>query len=276
MNGRGPRVALLLAAVAAAGLGLLALAARERAAEAERRAAAAEAALRDAGARAEAERGADRRDRAGREARLEEAERWKSAALRKAEDLEQALGDARVRISRLETERSEARAEAEEARRALAAAGAPGADGTAPPGTDDGPAAAPPPKAPSLGAAAVTDPGQVRKLLDGLNALLALADEREAWTVASAEAADGDRLVRAVVEARAREGGLSRSFRAEEVRFVLSPAARTLEVRFRDGRVTYPGDRSVDFPDGRYSAILAVDPVAIRNAAHPLVGVSGP
>ena len=129
------------------------------------------------------------------------------------------------------------------------------------------------PKATALGPTAVTDPGQVKKLVDGLNALLAGAEEAEAWSVTSAEAVDGDRLVRAVVEARAREGGLSRSFRAEEVRFTLVPSSRSLEVRFREGDVTYPGKRTIAFPNGRYAAVLAVDPTAFRNAAHPLVTV---
>ena len=120
---------------------------------------------------------------------------------------------------------------------------------------------------------AVTDPGQVKKVVEGLNAILALGEGEESWSITSAEAVDGDRLVRVRIEARDKGEGLSRSFRAAEARFVLIPSTRTLEVRFRDGEVTYPGNRTVEFPGGRYSALLTVDPAPVRNAAHPLVEV---
>ena len=201
--------------------------------------------------------------------------------------LESELHAARSRGAQLLIEKSEAesaaavaRRELEEARSSASAKPAPADE--PPPAPEAAPDAAPAetkrtpllePKATALGPTAVTDPGQVKKLVDGLNTLLAGAEEPEAWSVTSAEAVDGDRLVRAVVEARARTGGLSRSFRAEEVRFTLVPSSRSLEVRFREGAVTYPGERTISFPGGRYAAVLAVDPTAFRNAAHPLVAV---
>ncbi|HEU4395494.1 MAG TPA: hypothetical protein VFS92_07995 [Planctomycetota bacterium] len=208
------------------------------------------------------------------------------AARERIRTLEAELHAARSRAAQLLIEKSEAEAAAAVARRELEEARSPA---TAKPAPAAEPAPAPPapeaatpepkrtpllePKATALGPTAVTDPGQVKKLVDGLNSLLAGAEEPEAWSITSAEAVDGDRLVRAVVEARARGGGLSRSFRAEEVRFTLVPSSRSLEVRFREGAVTYSGERTISFPGGRYAAVLAVDPTAFRNAAHPLVAV---
>jgi hypothetical protein len=245
---------------------------KERMEEATRRAAAAEATL---------QMSKDRADEEWRELRLR-IER----ADQKISDLQKELHASRSKSAQLLIEKSEAesaaavaRRELEEARSAASAKPAPAAEEA--PAPEAAPDAAAEtkrtpllePKATALGPTAVTDPGQVKKLVDGLNTLLAGAEEPEAWSVTSAEAVDGDRLVRAVVEARARTGGLSRSFRAEEVRFTLVPSSRSLEVRFREGAVTYPGERTISFPGGRYAAVLAVDPTAFRNAAHPLVTV---
>ena len=245
---------------------------KERMEEATRRAAAAEVTLQVS---------KDRTDAEWRELRLR-IER----ADQKISDLQKELHAARSRSAQLLIEKSEAESAAAVARRDLEEARSPASARAAAP---DEPAPAPTapeaavpepkrapllePKATALGPTAVTDPGQVKKLVDGLNTLLAGAEEPETWSVVSAEAVDGDRLVRAVVEARARQGGLSRSFRAEEVRFALVPSTRSLEVRFREGAVTYSGERTISFPGGRYAAVLAVDPTAFRNAAHPLVVV---
>ncbi len=128
-------------------------------------------------------------------------------------------------------------------------------------------------KTAQVGPTAVTDPGQIRKVLDGLNALLARAGGTETYRVTVAEALDGDRLVRATLEATAREGGLSRSFRAEEARFVLRSVSRTLEIRLNGVTVTYPGERTVGFPEGRYTATLEVDPEPFRTSGNPLIEV---
>lgn len=124
-----------------------------------------------------------------------------------------------------------------------------------------------------LGVTAVTDPGQVRKLLDGLNALLAGAGGKEVYKVTAAEAVDGDRLVRVAIEVRGEDGSVVKSFKAGEARFLLSGAAGTLGIKLKDGAVTYGGNRTVPFPDGSYTALLAVDPAPFRASGNPLIAV---
>jgi hypothetical protein len=262
------------------------LAARRESAEAERLAAGVE------GVRREVE--SLRKEKDARD-RLEASQRREAAVLAELRAREAELHEARALLARHAAEEAERRSagEARAAAEAAAAGGAaraatPAREAAAPEGAPaaaeapadavrprpvDGPAAAKgdPKEPPPLGSSAVTDPGQVAKVLDGLNGILALAEGSGEWKLRSAEAVEGDRLVRMVLEVRAGEGGLSRTFRAAEARFVLVPSSGTLEVRLRDGSVTYSGDRTAPFPDGRYTAVLAVDAARVRNAGHPLV-----
>jgi hypothetical protein len=124
-----------------------------------------------------------------------------------------------------------------------------------------------------LGPTAVTDPGQVRKVLDGLNTLLAGVGGKETFRVASAEAVEEGRLLRARLEARGEDGAVLKSFKAGEVRFQLSAAAGTLAIKLREGEVIYPGDRTVPFLDGTYAVLLVVDPAPFRASGNPLIVV---
>jgi hypothetical protein len=133
--------------------------------------------------------------------------------------------------------------------------------------------ASPPPGRPSLGPTAVTDPGQVRRLLEGINTLLGGVGGTETWRVVSAEAVEGDSLIRAVLEVRGQDDALLKTLRAEEARFQVQTAAGTLTIRLREGSVTFPGNRSAPFPDGRYTALLQVDPQPFRVSGSPLVGI---
>ncbi len=147
-------------------------------------------------------------------------------------------------------------------------AGAPPDGATDRPDAGGGPAAGGAPVAPST---AVRDPAQVARFLDTLNGLLEGVGGRETYRVASADALDGRRLEGVVIEARRGDGLLLKRFRAKECRIVLLGEARSLEIRMKDGGVSYLGNAEVPFLDGRYTASLAVDPAALRTAAHPLV-----
>lgn len=129
------------------------------------------------------------------------------------------------------------------------------------------------PPAPSLGPTAVSDPNQVKKLTDGLNTLLAGVEGTEKWKVVSAKAAEDDRLVQVVLEARGADGTVVKSFQAGEARLVLQAAAGTLSIRLKDGSVTYPGNRTVPFPEGAYTVLLVVDSGPFRAAGNPLVSI---
>lgn len=129
------------------------------------------------------------------------------------------------------------------------------------------------PPAPGLGPTAVSDPNQVRKLTDGLNALLAGVAGTETWRVASAGAVEGDRVVQLVLEARTADGTVSKSFQAGEGRFVLQSAAGTLSIKLKKGSVTYPGNRTIPFPEGVYTVLLVVDPAPFRTSGNPLVDI---
>ncbi len=124
-----------------------------------------------------------------------------------------------------------------------------------------------------LGAQAVTDGGQVRKVLEDLNALLAAAGSRDTYRVTEAKAVDGDRLVSVRIESRGPDGGIRRSFEAVEARFLLLPTTRTLEIRLRSGSVTYLGKRTVRFLDGEHTAYLEVDPAPFRSSGNPVITV---
>lgn len=124
-----------------------------------------------------------------------------------------------------------------------------------------------------LGATAVTDPNQVKKVLDALNELLSGVAGQERFKVTSAEAVDGDRLVRVRIEVRGEGGEVVKAFQAAEARFVLSGAAGTLGIRMKDGAVTYGGNRTVPFPEGAYTALLVVDPAPFRESGNPLIAV---
>lgn len=124
-----------------------------------------------------------------------------------------------------------------------------------------------------LSPTAVTDPGQVRKVLDALNTLLAGAGGKETYRVASAEAVEEDRLLRARLEARGEDGSVLKSFRAGEARFLLSASAGTLAIKLKEGEVIYPGDRTVPFLDGTYAILLVVDPAPFRAAGNPLIAI---
>ena len=128
-----------------------------------------------------------------------------------------------------------------------------------------------PAPAPTLGPTAVTDANQVRKVTDGLNTLLAGVGGTETWRIASAKAIEDERLVEAVLEARNGEGGVAKTLAAAEARFVLQAAAGTLTLKLREGTITYPGNRTVPFPDGAYAVILVVDPGPFRSSGNPLV-----
>ena len=217
-------------------------------------------------------RHASESENAGREkveilGRLQAAEKREADALARLRTMEKELEGAHATARRAQQDAEvERRRRAQLEKRIEAEAGK-----AAAPKPEEKPAPPKPKEPPPLSNEAVSDPGQVKKLLDGLNAILALAEEKERWSIASAEAVEGDRLLRVTLEARAPEGGLSRTYEAGEARFVLKAASGTLEIVLREGRVTYPGDRRVDFPEGRYSAVLTVDPAAVRNAGHPLV-----
>jgi hypothetical protein len=129
------------------------------------------------------------------------------------------------------------------------------------------------PPAPSLGPTAVSDPNQVKKLTDGLNTLLAGVEGTEKWKVVSAKAAEDDRLVQVVLEARGADGTVVKSFQAGEARLVLQAAAGTLSIKLKDGSVTYPGNRTVPFPDGAYTVLLVVDSGPFRAAGNPLISI---
>jgi hypothetical protein len=126
---------------------------------------------------------------------------------------------------------------------------------------------------PGLGPTAVSDPNHVRKLTDGINALLAGVEGSERWRVASAGAVEGDRIVQVVLEARTTDGAVSKSFQAGEGRFVLQSAAGTLSIKLKEGAVTYPGNRTIPFPEGAYTVLLVVDPAPFRTSGNPLVDV---
>ena len=131
----------------------------------------------------------------------------------------------------------------------------------------------PPSSPPSLGPGAVTDAGQVKRVVDALNALLAGVGGGDRYRVTSAGAVDGDRLVRVALESLGADGTVRRSFEAEEVRFVLLAASRSLEIRLRGGTVTYLGHRTVRFLDDRHTAYLEVDPAPFRTSGNPLVTI---
>ncbi|MHC4820714.1 MAG: hypothetical protein ACYTDX_03220 [Planctomycetota bacterium] len=124
-----------------------------------------------------------------------------------------------------------------------------------------------------LSETAVRDRGQVGKLLTALNGLLAGVKGRETWSVVSARALDGKILVDARLEARAADGKVLRAFDAQECRFLLDEQGKSLEIRMREGSVSFLGNRKVKFLEGRYSAFLTIEPSRFRNAAHPLVGL---
>jgi len=150
----------------------------------------------------------------------------------------------------------------------LAPPSSPGQEpGTKPPASPD------PPAAPRLGPTAVTDQGQVRKVLDDLNALLERGEGVDRYRVLSSGAVDGDRLVRATLESRGADGAVRRSFEAAEARFVLQAASRSLEIRLRGGSVTYLGRRTVRFPDDRYTAYIEVDPEVFKASGNPLISI---
>ena len=221
----------------------------DRVEAAQKRLAEAEAALRAKngellGARAESERA--RRESA------EEIARWKAEALRAAQEAIAA--------------RAPAREEGPETSDPPTASAAHG------PESEPGAPKDPPPP-PSLAPTAVVDPRQVRKVLDSLNALLAGAGGKEAYRVVSADAVEGDRLVRATLEARGPDGEVLKSFQAEEARFDLAVGSGTLGIRLKEGTVTYPGRRAVLFPDKAYTAWLSVDPTPFLAASHPLVSI---
>jgi hypothetical protein len=172
------------------------------------------------------------------------------------------LDKARLELDRVQAERS----------RVLEKAPAAGPKAENPPAVPPkAEAERPPPR--GLGETAVTDPNQVRKVLDALNGLLADVAGKERFKVASAEAVDGDRLVRVRIEVRDEGGEVVKSFQAAEARFVLSGAAGTLGIRMKDGAVTYGGNRTVPFPEGAYTALLVVDPAPFRASGNPLIAV---
>jgi hypothetical protein len=225
---------------------------------------------------------------AARRAREEEAAAARSDLERmrregEERDRRSAVLEQEVLALRRQAASLEERLKAAEAARA--GAGAPG-EGAGPGKGPEGPAeeagkAAPAegrgpgvdvPEAPALGPSAVTDPGQVRKVVDGLNDLLRGVGGRETWRIAAAGALDGDRLVRVRVETRTSDGGIPKAFQAEEARFVLLPSSKCLEIRLKEGSVTYMGSRTVPFPDGKYTAVLAVDPAPFQASGNPLLG----
>jgi hypothetical protein len=138
-------------------------------------------------------------------------------------------------------------------------------------GTEAAARPAVPPPPPPLGPTAVRDPAHVRKVTDGLTALLAKVPGTETWRIVSAEALDGDRLVDAVLEARDPSGEVRRTLRTREVRFLLDGGARTLALRFREGSVTYPGGRAAPFPEDPFTVLLPVDPEPFRVSGNPLL-----
>ncbi len=205
-----------------------------------------------------------------------------AAGRAREEELQAARGDLeRLRRSAEDEARRREAAEGEvdRLRRALSAART--APLPATPAAEVPPAEKPPaekpaadkPPAPGLGPTAVSDPHQVRKLTDGLNALLAGLEGTEAWRVASAGAVEGDRILQVVLEGRAADGTVSKSFEAEEVRFVLQAAAGTLSIKLKNGSVTYPGNRTIPFPEGAYTVLLVVDPAPFRTSGNPLVDI---
>jgi hypothetical protein len=124
-----------------------------------------------------------------------------------------------------------------------------------------------------LGAAAITATVEVNRLLESLNLLLVKAEGRDTWRLLSAEAVDGTRLVGVVLETRDPQGTETRRFEAREVRLVLRPDSRSLEIRMRQGAVRYMGRLRVAFMDDLYAAHLSVDPKVLRDAGHPLVEI---
>ena len=249
----------------------------------------------------EAERRGKEKELLDRMDELEALRREGEAATARRGALEAELGRLRRENESLKAEAAALRRAAEEAEDRVARAttggggaaplpGAPAAEQPGPPLPALPPAtAARPPVEPSataaadpsdpakeplpLGAQAVTDGGQVRKVLEDLNALLAAAGSRDTYRVTEAKAVDGDRLVSVRIESRGPDGGIRRSFEAVEARFLLLPTTRTLEIRLRSGSVTYLGKRTVRFLDGEHTAYLEVDPAPFRSSGNPVITV---
>ncbi|MCK6480917.1 MAG: hypothetical protein L6R43_12480 [Planctomycetes bacterium] len=252
----------------------------------------------------EAERGAKERELLARRDELEALRRDGVAAAARRGALESEVERLRRENDALRGEAAAARRAAEEAGNRLrereAAGGAPvpgpgpaspgapaasdpgaaspapaAAAGTLSPSPSPSPSgkgtAAPPSSPPLLGPQAVPDRGQVRKVLDDLNALLAGVGGRDLYRVTEAAAVDGDRLVSAKIESRGPDGAVRRSFEAEEARFVLMAASRSLEIRLRSGSVTYLGKRTVRFLDDEHTAYLEVDPAPFRTSGNPVI-----